>query len=197
MVWFWFFGVCFVLFCLHIYFSKKLGCRHDEVSCYGSICSQLQCRTKSNPMPKPAELREGCPRAHGDTSQQLLTFSDPPRSQATFSDGSGGWKHFPQLYPISSSNFTFFFFLHSVSQYKEEYEYVFFLWHLPKKARNKPNCFAVITCYGLRAVAVSSSGFENIVPVLKANSCISCCYFGRVLQRGYNLTKMGGDLRKH
>lgn len=144
-----------------------------------------------------------CPWSLWGHEPSAADISVPPRSQATFSGGSGGWKHFPQLQPISSSNFTFFFFFNSIFQYREEYEY----WgagggggggvcHLPKEPRNKPDIFAVITCYRLKAVAVSSLGFENIVPVLKPIAYLMLLFWQGTLE-GYNLAKMGGDLKKH
>jgi len=58
------------------------------------------------------------------------------------------------------------------------------LWHLPKEARNKPNIFAVITCYRLKAVAVSGSGFENIVPVLKSIAVSHAVILGGISRGG-------------
>lgn len=88
----------------------------------------------------------------------------PLRSQATFSDESGGWKCIPQLYPISFSNFAFAFRFFCFLSTEISF---FCVWHLKKEVRNKSNIFSAINCYKLRVVTVSRSGSESTVPVLK------------------------------
>lgn len=127
--------------------------------------------------------RTAAPGSHGVISQQQLTPPVTPRSQATFTR----WIWWQETLSATLSylilqfiNFTFFFFFnyYFVSQQREEYEYVF--TYQRKLEISQIFLLSFLSCHRLRAVAVSNSGFENIVPVLKPKAVSHAVILARI-----------------